>query len=69
MKADFWWTPWLPKNGQKEKTGFTFAFVSYIIFLNRVGDLALSAVGTGSCPMDEGIHFHDGVTAPAAHIG
>ena len=32
---------------------------------NRVGDLALSAAGTGSCPGDEGI-ICDGVTAPAA---
>ena len=32
---------------------------------NRVGDLALSATGTGSCPEDEG-KFCDGVTAPAA---
>ena len=56
------------KIGQKEKTGFTFCVISCIVFLNRVGDPALSAVGTGSCPMDEGIYFHDGVTAPAAHI-
>ena len=39
-----------------------------MMWLNRVGDLALSATGTGSCPEDEG-NFCDGVTAPAAHIG
>ena len=31
---------------------------------NRVGDLALSAIGTGSCPKDEGF-FHDEAAAPA----
>ena len=31
---------------------------------NRVGDLALSAIGTGSCRKDEGF-FHDEAAAPA----
>jgi hypothetical protein len=57
------------KQQGKWKNILYFSDIFCIIFLNRVGDLALSAVGTGSCPMDEGIHFHDGVTAPAAHIG
>ena len=39
-----------------------------MIATNRVGDDALSATGTGSCPEDEGF-FHDAVSAPAAHIG
>ena len=39
-----------------------------MMWLNRVGDLALSATGTGSCPEDEG-NFCDGVTAPAAPYG
>ena len=37
--------------------------------MNRVGDLALSATGTGSCPEDEGYAFHDGVAAPAVAYG
>ena len=47
---------------------FTFLFSSCMITANRVEDAALSATGTGSCPEDEG-DFHDGVFAPAAHIG
>ena len=35
-----------------------------MISSNRVGDPALSATGTGSCPEDEG-NFCDGVAAPA----
>ena len=49
---------------EQEKLGFTFLGESCIVFTNRVGDLALSATGTGSCPEDEGF-FHDEVTAPA----
>ena len=37
--------------------------------MNRVGDLALSASGTGSCPEDEVYAFHDGVAAPAVAYG
>ena len=33
---------------------FTFSYKSCTISSNRVGDLALSATGTGSCPEDEG---------------
>ena len=48
-----------------QKLLFTFSSKWCMILPNRVGDLALSATGTGSCPEDEGI-FCDGVTAPAA---
>ena len=51
-----------------EKLVFTFSAKWCMIAPNRVGDLALSATGTGSCPVDEG-YFCDEVTAPAAHIG
>ena len=44
---------------------FTFGGKWCMMCANRVGDLALSATGTGSCPEDEGM-FCDGVTAPAA---
>ena len=43
---------------------FTFSSTCCIIAPNRVGDLALSATGTGSCPEDEGL-FHDEAAAPA----
>ena len=39
---------------KNRKRVFTFLSISCNIEPNRVGDLALSATGTGSCPEDEG---------------
>ena len=56
------------KSGKKTRTLFTFGTLWCIVCGNRVGDPALSATGTGSCPEDEGF-FHDEVTAPAVAYG
>ena len=47
---------------------FTFSATSCMIIANRVGSLASSAAGTGSCPVDEGF-FHDEISAPAVAYG
>ena len=62
--VDIMFFPFLPGISIFCKNLFTFPVTSCIVIPNRVGDLALSAIGTGSCPKDEGM-FHDEITAPA----